>query len=197
MSRAGLFASDRERRLWAWTLAVLAGIWLTLGVAPLLTGALRDRGLLTAGFALGLALVGATAAAQGLRTRPSGAEAAVALGVTAVYLLVLVRMALPEERTHLIEYGVVAAFMHEALTERTDGKRRVLAALLASSARRSPARWTSASSCSCPTACLIRRISSSTSPPPRWPSRRAWRWAGRAAAQAAEDAAIGSWAYAV
>lgn len=131
MSRARLFASDRERRLWAWTLAVLAGIWLTLGVAPLLTGALRDRGLLTAGFALGLALVGATAAAQGLRTRPSGAEAAVALGVTAVYLLVLVRMALPEERTHLIEYGVVAAFMHEALTERTDGERRVLAALLA------------------------------------------------------------------
>ena len=40
-------------------------------------------------------------------------------------------MALPEERTHLVEYGVVAAFMHEALTERTDGERRVLAALLA------------------------------------------------------------------
>ena len=131
MSRAGLFVSARERRLWAWTLAVLAGIWLTLGVAPLLTGALRDRGLLAAGFALGLALVGAAAAAQGLGTRPRGAEVAVALGVAAVYLLVLVRMALPEERTHLIEYGVAAAFMHEALTERTGGERRVLAALLA------------------------------------------------------------------
>lgn len=40
------------------------------------------------------------------------------LGVAATYLLVVVRMALPEERTHLIEYGVVALLAHEALTER-------------------------------------------------------------------------------
>ena len=37
----------------------------------------------------------------------------------------MVRMVLPEERTHLIEYGVVAVFIHEALKERTAQGRHV------------------------------------------------------------------------
>ena len=92
---------------------------------------LRSHGLLTAGFALGMLLVGATVLTQGLRTRPRGLEIAVALGVAVVYLMVFVRMGL-EERTHLIEYGVVAVFIHEALTERASHSRRVpLPAVLA------------------------------------------------------------------
>jgi VanZ family protein len=39
--------------------------------------------------------------------------------------MVFVRMAIPEERTHLIEYGVVAVFIHEALIERNKQGRRV------------------------------------------------------------------------
>ena len=34
--------------------------------------------------------------------------------------MVFVRMAIPEERTHLIEYGVVAVFIYEALNERAN-----------------------------------------------------------------------------
>ena len=46
--------------------------------------------------------------------------------------LVFLRMAIPEERSHLIEYGVVAVFIHEALTERASQGRRVpIPALLA------------------------------------------------------------------
>ena len=64
--------------------------------------------------------------------RPDGVEIAVALGVVAAYLLVFVRMSIPTERSHLIEYGVVALFMHEALTERVHQGRHVAApALLA------------------------------------------------------------------
>lgn len=66
--RTSLFASRRERRLWAWTLAVVVAIYSTLGLA---------------------------------RTR-----------------------------SHLIEYGVVAAFMHEALRERARHGRRVPAPAL-------------------------------------------------------------------
>ena len=41
-------------------------------------------------------------------------------------------MSIPTERSHLIEYGVVALFVHEALTERASHGRRVPApALLA------------------------------------------------------------------
>ena len=127
------FTSARERRLWFWTLAVLVAIYSTLGLARTLAVALGDSGLIGAGFfILGCLLVLAAVVTQGLKTRPSGAEIAVALGVAAAYLLVLVRMTSLAERSHLIEYGVVAVFIHEALTERANQDRRVPApALLA------------------------------------------------------------------
>jgi hypothetical protein len=127
-----LFSSVRERRLWAWTLAAVAAIFSTLGLARTLAGALRDRGLLGAAFGFGMLLVGAAIVTLALKTRPGGAEIGIALGVAAAYLLVFVRMAIPEERTHLIEYGVVAVFIYEALTERaSQGCRVPVPALLA------------------------------------------------------------------
>lgn len=82
-----LFSSDRERRLWLWTLAVVMAIYSTLGLARPLAGALREHGLLEPFlFVLGILLVGATIVAQGVKARPGGVEIAVALGVTATYL---------------------------------------------------------------------------------------------------------------
>jgi hypothetical protein len=119
-----LYTSHRERRLWAWTLVVVVAIYSTLGLTGTLAEALRARGLLAAAFMLGMLLVGATILVQGLKARPGGAEVAVALGVTTAYFMVFLRMAI-EERSHLIEYGVVAAFVHEALEERAAQRRRV------------------------------------------------------------------------
>ena len=120
-----LFTSGRERRLWLWVLAVVVAIYSTLGLARTLAGALSDSGVGTALFLLGCLLVLATIVTQGLKTRPSGAEVAVALGIAAAYLLVFVRMAIPTERSHLIEYGVVAVFIYEALMERVSQGHRV------------------------------------------------------------------------
>lgn len=126
------FSSRRERRLWGWTLAVVAAIYSTLGLAATLAGFLRNRGLLDDLFVLGLILIGAAILAQGLTWRPRGIEIVVTLGIVATYLLVFARMAIPEERTHLIEYGVVAVFVNEALTERASQGRHVpVPALLA------------------------------------------------------------------
>ena len=118
-----LFSSRRERRLWAWTLAVVVAIYSTLGLASTLAMALPDD-LAAVGFLVGMFLVGLTVLTQGLKTRPGGAEIAVALGVATVYLLVFFRMALPE-RSHLFEYSVVAVFIYEALAERASQGRRV------------------------------------------------------------------------
>ena len=138
MPAMALFSSDRERRLWLWTLAVVVAIYSTLGLARTLAGVLREHGLLGAAFVFGMLLVGATIVTQGLKARPGGAEIAVALGVAAAYLMVLVRMANPAERTHLIEYGVVGVFIHGALAERASHGRRVptppLLAVLATAA---------------------------------------------------------------
>ena len=121
-----LFASGRERRLWLWTLAIVVGIYATIGFGSTVAGVLREGGLLEASLFLGgMFLVGATVAAQGLRARPAGVEVAVALGVAVVYLLVLMRVASPVERSHVIEYSVLAVFIFEALTERAAQGRSV------------------------------------------------------------------------
>ena len=65
-----------------------------------------------------MVLIGVAIVVQGLRSRPGSAEIAVALGVATVYFMVFVRMGIAEERTHLIEYGIVALLIHAALNER-------------------------------------------------------------------------------
>ena len=125
------FTSTRERRLWLWTLAVIAAIFATLGLTGHLAETLADDNLAAIAFGLALLLVAATILTQGLQTRPRGVEIAIALGIAAVSLMLLLRFTLAE-RTHLIEYGVLAVFIHAALTERRNQGRRVpVPALLA------------------------------------------------------------------
>ncbi len=119
------FSSAREKRLWAWTLAVVVAIYSTLGLARTLVDKLGSDFVSVWLFLLGCILVLATVITQGLRVRPSGTEIGVALGVAAAYLLIVVRMAVPTERSHLVEYGIVAVFVHEALLERASQGRRV------------------------------------------------------------------------
>ena len=60
------FTSDRERRLWLWTLAVLVAIYSTLGLARMVADTLRKRDLLEVSLALVvIVVVGAIAAARG------------------------------------------------------------------------------------------------------------------------------------
>jgi hypothetical protein len=120
-----LFTSDRERRLWLWTLAVMVAIYSTLGPARTLVDALRERNLLQVSFALVLLLLVAAIARQLVKRRPGWSEIGVALGVALAYLVMFLRMGSPEERTHLIEYGIVAALIHQALLERVRHGRRV------------------------------------------------------------------------
>lgn len=132
-SRTPFFSSRRERRLWGWAFAAVVAIYSTLGLAVKVAEALRGEGLLGALFGLGFLLVLGMILTQGLKTRPRGVEIGIALGIAAVYLLVLVRLALPAaERSHLIEYGVVGILVYEALAERAANGRAVpLPALLA------------------------------------------------------------------
>lgn len=120
-----LFTSKRERNLWLWVVAVVVAIFSTLGLAQTLAGILQDRELLDGTFLIGLFLVLATIVAMALKSRPRGIEIGVILGIAAVYLLVFLRMAVPAERSHLIEYGVLAVFVYQALLERRSQGRRV------------------------------------------------------------------------
>ena len=106
-------------------IAVVAAIYLTLGLARTLAGILRGTGILEMTFFLCFILVIATVIVFGLRARPRGLEIGIFLAVLIVYVLIFVRMSIPEERTHLIEYGVVGVLIYEALKERSKNGRAV------------------------------------------------------------------------
>jgi len=112
------FSSKREKRLWLYTIAVLISIYSTLGVVRPLAELLRKHDLLEISFIVGCFMVVLTILTQGLKKRPSKGEIGVMIGVSAVYILMFVRMSIPEERTHLIEYSIVAILVYEALNER-------------------------------------------------------------------------------
>lgn len=114
------FTSARERRLWSWTLAVVVAIYATLGLARTLSDELRNRNLLDNTFFAAFVVLVVAVVVRALRLRRGGREIFVVLATAIVYVMMFLRMASPEERTHLLEYGVVALLVHEALTERAD-----------------------------------------------------------------------------
>lgn len=131
--RMSFFKSEREKRLWLAAAAVIAAIYLTLGVAGSLAERLRSENLLGWAFGLGFVAVILSVVGSALRRRPSRRELWVWLGIFAAYAMVFVRMGVTaEERTHIFEYGLLAVLVHQALVERTlRGGRVRYAALLA------------------------------------------------------------------
>ena len=128
------FSSKHERRLWLALLVVLLAIYATLGKAPDIVAALGESALNRAGNNLvaALLLLLVVIPVFFISKRFNGAEIAVGFGVLAVYLLAWLRLGSLEARTHLFEYSMVAALVHEALLERRENGRRVPApALLA------------------------------------------------------------------
>ena len=129
------FSSNRERRLWMWALAVVVAIYATADLARTLADALRESGLLELTptmFSAGMLLIGIAILVQGLRERSRGVEVGFALGVAAIAVLGFARGIAAAERSHLIEYAVLALIIHEALVERTArGKRVPVPAVLA------------------------------------------------------------------
>ncbi len=120
-----LFSSQRERRLWAWVLAVVVAIYATLGLARTLADALAGTRVGDLLFAVCLLLALSAIATQGLVRKPGRLEIGVALGVATVYVMVFARMATETERSHLFEYGLLAFLVYEALGERRSQGRRV------------------------------------------------------------------------
>ncbi len=119
------FSSKRERWLWLLTLVVVTAIYATLGRVQQLLGLIEDERLIGAAFWLGLLLVGTAVLTQGLSVRPHGLEIGVFLGIAGAYLIVFLRLTILAERSHLIEYSVVALLIHEALKERAAQGRHV------------------------------------------------------------------------
>lgn len=112
-----LFTSPREKRLWLYAFIVVSVIFSTLFIGNPLLKLLENQDIQAVLFVLGMLLVGVTIITHALRLQPSGIELTIWLGMMAIFLMVFLRLGLPE-RSHLIEYGVLAIFIHLALLER-------------------------------------------------------------------------------
>ena len=121
-----IFTSKREQRYWYLSLAVVIAIYSTLGLSGKLAALLRERNLLGASFGLGFLLIIVAIVGSGIK-HFGQREIWVALGITAVYGMVMVRLFISlEERTHLVEYGIVAALIYHALIERERNGRKII-----------------------------------------------------------------------
>jgi len=120
------FTSKRERYLWLATTIVLISIYSTLGLAGVMVEKMQNRGVLDSFYVLFACLTLVVFITQGLKTRPGGMDIAIATGLVIVLSMVVVRMGIPlVERTHLIEYGLLATFIFQALEERDQNNRKV------------------------------------------------------------------------
>ncbi|MDE0231452.1 MAG: VanZ family protein [bacterium] len=121
-----LFVTVRERRLWLWALAATVAIYSTLGLTGTLARRTSEGGdpLDVFLFFFVMGFLAMTVLAYGLQIRPRGVEIGVLLGIAMVYFMMFARMTLAE-RTHLIEYSVLATFVREALHEGRSWGRRI------------------------------------------------------------------------
>ena len=109
---------------------VVAGIYSTILLGSKLSLIATDQSAAVV-FLLTMFLVTVMVFTQGLSRQRRTLQAGVILGVLAVYAMVFLRVNIAE-RTHLIEYSVVAVLVFEALTERYKNRRsRVAVAVTA------------------------------------------------------------------
>lgn len=124
------FTSAREKRLWMQTALVQVLIYASLAYVRTPTSWLRERNLLRLTIGL-LFLVAVALVLRGaFRSRPGPRELAVLAAFGLLYLLVLMRMEIVEERVHFLEYGLVAGLIYAALLERRANLIRTRAAPL-------------------------------------------------------------------
>lgn len=126
-----IFTSSREKRLWLYTLLVLIAISTTLFLGDYFVVLFGNQKTQANIGMLGMILIGATILIHGIISKPKKTEIVIWLGLTAVYLFLFLRLG-HTERSHMMEYGVLAIFMHKALLERArQVKKTIRPALLA------------------------------------------------------------------
>ena len=112
-----LFTPSRENRYWFFALLVVMAILSSLFFGPSLQEALFAQETQAILFLSGLILCTLGVVFYGFYTRIGRFELFVWLGLAAVYVMLIFRLGAPE-RSHLIEYSILAVFFHRALLER-------------------------------------------------------------------------------
>jgi drug/metabolite transporter (DMT)-like permease len=108
----------RERWLWIAATCLTLLIYSTLYFVRIPVEFLRERDLLRSSVTAVFLLAAVTVTFFLLRRRPGLRAVCVAAIFGAIYVVALTRLDRPEERLHLIEYGLLAGLVYGALVER-------------------------------------------------------------------------------
>lgn len=111
------FNSSKEKHLWFWAFLVGIAIFSTLWLGRPLSKLWGNQDIQAIIFVVGMLLTGISIFIHAFKKSSSLLKIGVILGIAAVYLLLFLRLGLPE-RSHLIEYSVLTIFIHQAILER-------------------------------------------------------------------------------
>jgi hypothetical protein len=112
-----LFTSKREKNLWLWVFVVILAIFSTLFLGQPLQALFNSQDVRAMVFVFVMVMVGTTIVIHAIKTKPSKTELTLIIGLIAVYTMFVLRLGMPE-RSHLMEYSVLAIFVHKAILER-------------------------------------------------------------------------------
>jgi VanZ family protein len=118
------YTSPQEKRIWLLALLVVVIIFATLFVGSPLAGLVQDQNVAAAFFLLGMLIVGAAILLHAFQSKPGKLELAIGSGILAVFIMFFLRLGLAE-RSHVIEYCVLAILLHKALLERVKGGKHI------------------------------------------------------------------------
>ncbi len=114
----------KEKQYWFWAILVYVTILSTLFIGQPLANELRDQNVQAIFFLLGMALVATAVIFHGIVNKPGKIEYAILFGIIAVYIMFFFRLGAPE-RSHLIEYSVLAILIHKAFKERFASENKI------------------------------------------------------------------------
>lgn len=106
----------KVNKWWIGVAIVWFTILSTLFVGMPLARFFKDQDIQAAFFLLGMTFVGVTVATYTFKKKAGKWELAIIMGLVALYTMWLLRLGLAE-RSHLIEYSVLAIFVHRAMME--------------------------------------------------------------------------------
>lgn len=115
----------RERRLWTAAALIILVIYFALGLTVEWLRLLQDSGWGAGVFLLGCLILLVSLVTRGITAIPNRKEVAVAVGIVILYSVTLSYIEHPEERIHVIMYGVVALLIYAALLERSVRGRKI------------------------------------------------------------------------
>ncbi|WP_445381206.1 VanZ family protein [Robiginitalea sp. IMCC43444] len=111
------FTTSREKKSWLLALLVYGTILSTLFIGTPLSKLLRNQDTQVILFLSGMVLIAISIGLHSFSKRPAKMELTVFFGIVAVYIMFFFRLGAPE-RSHLIEYSVLAICIHMAMQER-------------------------------------------------------------------------------